>query len=71
MSEVEDGNTHSHYNLPFILAGNAGGRISTGRLLQYNNHRHGDLLTAIARAMGSDVGGWGYDSYGPLPGLLS
>lgn len=70
MSEVEDGNTHSHYNLPFILAGRAGGRISTGRLLQYNNHRHGDLLTAIAQSMGSDVGGWGQDSYGPLPGLI-
>ena len=70
MSEVEDGNTHSHYNLPFILAGRAGGRISTGRLLQYQNHRHGDLLAAIAQAMGSEVAGWGQDSQGPLPGLL-
>ncbi len=70
-TEVSDGNTHSHYNMPFVLAGRAGGCISTGRLLQYDNHRHSDLLAAIARAVGADIWQWGQASNGPLPGLLS
>ncbi|HSN98307.1 MAG TPA: DUF1552 domain-containing protein, partial [Candidatus Nanopelagicales bacterium] len=51
-SEVSDGNTHSHDNMGFVLAGGAGGAISTGRLLQYNNVRHSNLLSGIAHAMG-------------------
>ncbi|HEU5060520.1 MAG TPA: DUF1552 domain-containing protein, partial [Kofleriaceae bacterium] len=31
-SEVSDGNTHSHDQMPFILAGRGGGAVSTGRV---------------------------------------
>ncbi len=33
-SGIRDGNKHDHKDLPIILAGRAGGRISTGRYLQ-------------------------------------
>jgi hypothetical protein len=70
-TEVCDGNTHLHDNMPFVVAGGGAGAIRTGRLLSFGYHRHGDLLAALARAMGADVQGWGQDSHGPLPGLLA
>jgi len=70
-SEVSDGNTHSHDNLPFILGGRGGGAVTTGRLLNYGYRRHADLLVAMARAMKQDIWQFGQASSGPLPGLLS
>lgn len=70
-TEVSDGNTHSHDNMPFVLGGGAGGAIKPGRLLQYDNQPHANLLLALAHAMGQPLGGFGENSSGPLPGLLS
>ncbi|MCA3011033.1 MAG: DUF1552 domain-containing protein [Myxococcaceae bacterium] len=70
-TEVCDGNTHLHDDMPFVLAGRAGGRLNPGRLLQPSWTRHGALLAAIAHAMGAPVQGWGQDNGGPLAGVLS
>ncbi len=70
-TEVCDGNTHLHDNMPFIVAGRAGGRINPGRLLQTNGTRHGALLGALAQSMGATVQGWGDGNSGPLSGVLS
>lgn len=70
-TEVCDGNTHLHDNMPFVVAGRGGGRINPGRLLQFNYRRHGDLLAALCHALGEPVRGYGQDSGEPLPGLLS
>lgn len=69
-SEVCDGNTHLHENMPFVLAGGGGGTVSGGRLLHTNGTRHADLLIAIAHAMGEPIGSFGDNSSGPLSGLL-
>ena len=69
-SEVSDGNTHSHQDMPFVLAGRAGGCVTPGRVLEHRGRRHGDLLASIAKAMGSDVDRWGDASNGTVPGLL-
>jgi len=68
-SEVCDGNTHQHDNMPFVVAGGASGAFSTGRLLHLGYRRHGDLFASIARAMGQDVWLWGDGSSGPIPEL--
>ena len=70
-SEVSGGNTHSHDDMPFVLGGGAGGAIKPGRLLQFDNQSHANLLLAIAHAMGQQVGSFGESSSGPLPGLLA
>ncbi len=70
-SEVCDGNTHSHDNLPFIVGGRGGGAVSSGRLLNYSYKRHGDLLVSLARAMKQDIWRFGDSSSGPLSGFLS
>jgi hypothetical protein len=69
-TEVSDGNTHSHDDMPFVLGGGAGGALKTGRLLQYDNQPHSNLLVSIARAMGQQIDSFGESSSGPLPGLL-
>lgn len=68
-TEVCDGNTHLHDDMPFILAGGAGGAFSTGRLLDVGYRRHADLWLSVARAMGSDMTSFGDNSAGPIPGL--
>jgi hypothetical protein len=69
-SEVSDGNTHSHSDMPFVVAGRAGGCIAPGKVIE-QNRRHGDLLASLATAMGESVTGWGDGSGDRLPGLLS
>ena len=58
-TEVSDGNTHSHRNMPFIVAGGGGGAIRGGQLLNLGEQRHGDLLGALGRTLGAD-----YDTFG-------
>jgi hypothetical protein len=70
-SEVCDGNTHFHDDMPFVLAGGAGGRIPTGRLLNTGGRRHADLFIAMAQAMGLDLQSFGDANGGALPGLLA
>jgi hypothetical protein len=70
-SEISDGNTHLHDDMPFVLAGGGGGTIRTGRFLDVGYRRHGDLLVSLANAMGDGIGSFGDASSGPLPGLLA
>lgn len=70
-TEVCDGNTHLHSNMPFILAGQGAGAIKTGRLLNYvNNDRQSNLYVSLAQAMGDGLQNFGQGSYGPLYNLL-
>lgn len=69
-SEIASGPQHTHANMPFVLAGRAGGALKTGRFLQYNDLSHGALLVSIAQAMGQNINGFGEWNGGPVPGLL-
>ena len=51
-SGLEDGNKHTRANLPFILAGKAGGTVKTGRYLDTTQGNQGDLLTTILSCAG-------------------
>lgn len=70
-TEVCDGNIHSHDDMPFVLAGGAGGRLRTGRKLDFNGAPHGNLLVTLARAMGDGASRYGQAGTGVLPGVLS
>lgn len=69
-SEVSDGNTHLHGDMPFVIGGTAGGRIPGGRVLDTGGARHAGLLVSLAQAMGSSMGTFGDTGSGPLSGLL-
>lgn len=69
-SEVSDGSSHNHDNMPFIVAGGGGGAIEGGRLLSFEDEPHGNLWVSVANALGEDIARFGDRSTGPLPGLL-
>ena len=73
-SELGRGSTHSHNDIPFILAGGAGGTVAPGRYLQFADRNHNDLLVAILNAMGVAATSFGDPDYsvdGALAGILS
>jgi hypothetical protein len=69
-SEIEDGNSHSHFNMPILLAGGAGGAFTPGRHLRFaNNQSVGKLFVSIMQAFGMSEANFGDDGDGPLAGL--
>jgi hypothetical protein len=69
-SELGKGNSHSFDKVPFVVAGGAGGKLKTGRYLQYNGVEHNRLLVSVARLMGvSDMDKFG--STDTKTGILS
>jgi hypothetical protein len=68
-SELGKGNAHSHRSLPFLLAGGLGGRLHTGRHLDFGGRSHTDLLLTIARLFGVELESFGEAGLGR--GVLS
>jgi len=70
-SEIGTGNSHSHENIPFLLAGGAGGAVKPGRYLDFGGRSHIDLLVSVLNAMGIESETFGHPDFvrGPLPGL--
>lgn len=69
-NELSEGNTHSHANLPFMLAGGAK-NLRMGRVLDLGGTPHGGLLVSILNAMGIEADSFGHPDFaaGPLMGL--
>jgi Protein of unknown function (DUF1552) len=70
------GNNHTRKNIPWVLAGSAGGYMPTGRYMDMGSKPHNHLLVDILRAMGlKDETYFGPPSLkdwsGPLPGLAA
>lgn len=63
-SELGDSNDHDHKDMPFILAGNAGGALTTGRYLDFNGDSHAKLLVSISKLMGVGINSFGYTGHG-------
>lgn len=73
-NELGAGNTHSYTDIPWVLAGSAGGYFKTGRQLNYQNVPHNNLLVSVCNAMGfDDVSTFGIPGVctGPLQGLTA
>jgi hypothetical protein len=51
-SEFGDGSLHSPDNIPQIIAGKGGGTVQTGRLLDRQGARNGDVLLAMMNKIG-------------------
>jgi hypothetical protein len=73
--EVGKGNNHAHRDLPFLLAGSAGGYFRTGRFIDYQARGrpqpHNNLLVSLGNAMGLPEQTFGDPAHctGPLPDL--
>jgi len=71
-NELGAGNTHSYKDIPWVLAGGAGGALKMGRYMQYPDQPHNNLLVSVCNAMGfDDVRTFGIPGVctGPLGGL--
>lgn len=68
-SEVADGNSHTHTDLPVLVAGGLGGAVKPGRHLIQTDVPMGNLFTSILQAVGVKVSRFGDDGTGPLTGL--
>lgn len=65
-SGISDGDRHNHDDLPILLAGGGGGRIKTGRHIQYDNGTPlCNLYLWMMRQMGAQA-----DSFGDSSGVL-
>jgi hypothetical protein len=70
-SALSDGNSHNPHKLPLVLAGRAGGRLTTGQHLVYGEDTAAaNLYVSMLDAFGTPVDRFA-DSTGPLPGLLA
>lgn len=69
-TEVSDGNTHRHGEMPFVLAGGRAVGVRSGQVYEGRGARHADLLVTLARAMGGQIDRFGDPCNGPLAGVL-
>lgn len=53
-NELGVGNSHTYHDIPFVLAGGAGGALEGGRYLTFDGASHGELLLSICHLMGVD-----------------
>ncbi len=72
VNELGKGNNHAYEDIPYVLAGGAGGAIRTGRWLRYDSVGHGELFVAIQQALGIEATTFGHPDHcrGALPDLL-
>ncbi len=73
-NELGVGNSHSHSQIPFMLAGSAGGYFRTGQALTLPpGTSHNGLLISLCNAMGLPDTTFGNPMHckGPLPGLAA
>jgi hypothetical protein len=72
VTEIQEPGTHGQTNMPFVLAGGAGGRVPTGRWLEVASQPHNALLVSILNLFGVEAQAFGHADYtsGPLAGLV-
>lgn len=71
-NELGKGNSHTRYDIPFVMAGSGGGYFRTGRYLKYSGAFHNNLHVSCLNAMGINTNTFGNPAYctGPLPNLV-
>ena len=68
-SELSEPNSHSHDDLPLVLAGNAGGALHPGRNHRFDGRPLADLHLAILHALDVDLDTFGDDGTAALAGI--
>lgn len=71
-TDIAQGQSHARRDMPYVLAGGAGGALQMGRYLKYDGDHHNNLLVSILNAMGVPDTTFGNPAYctGALPRLI-
>lgn len=71
-NELALGSSHTLTDIPFVVAGTAGGYLRSGRFVHYDGVAHNQLWVATLNAMGVDATAFGHPDYanGALPSLV-
>jgi hypothetical protein len=73
-SEIYRGNTHSHMNQNFLVAGGCGGALKMNQFINYDGEKpHNDLLVSMLQAYGIETDTFGDEESctGPLTELMA
>jgi hypothetical protein len=72
VTEIQMPETHGQTNMPFILAGKAGGKLTTQRWLKVKSQPHNNLLVSLLNLFGLPDKTFGHANYctGALAGLI-
>ncbi len=68
-SEVADGDSHGHSDMPVLLAGRGGGAVTPGRHVRYGGVPVANLFISMLSTVGVSLSTFGDDGTGPLPNL--
>lgn len=68
-SEVADGNSHGHTDMPIVLGGRGGGTVTPGRHVRYGGDPVANLFISMLQSVGVSMEHFGDDGSGPLPHL--
>ncbi|MCA9671575.1 MAG: DUF1552 domain-containing protein [Myxococcales bacterium] len=67
-NDLGKGNNHSRRRVPFLLIGNAGGNLRTGRAIDFGGKPHNQLLASLCQVMGlEDTKTFGNPLFCPAP----
>jgi hypothetical protein len=70
-NELSQGESHSRRDLPYLLAGKAGGQLTSGRFLQFPGEPHNKLYTTFLNLFDIPATGFGEPDFsGTLSGLV-
>jgi hypothetical protein len=67
-NELSQAEIHDRRKLPYVLAGKASGKVTTGRFLEYQGQPHNQLYTSFLNLFGVPATGFGEPDY---PGTLT
>jgi hypothetical protein len=72
ISEIQHPESHAQNNMPFILAGKAGGKLATKRWLKVQEQPHNNMLVSVLNLFGIEDTRFGHEDFcdGPLTGLV-
>jgi hypothetical protein len=67
-SDISQGQSHERKDMPYVLAGGAGGALKMGRYLKFSGDPHNNLLVSICNAMDVGISTFGNPQFctGPL-----
>jgi hypothetical protein len=73
VSDMGDARSHGGDDVPYMLAGGAGGALNTGRFLTLGGVDYNTILDTVAQAAGVDVESADYAQYGdgPISGIFN